>query len=425
MKSLFRQLVRWLAGRVLARHQPAVVVVAGSVGKTAAKEAIAAGITNGRTVRKTEGNFNAEVGVPVTVISGGGPRTSIFGWLNVVLDGFRGGRPAVGYPSTLVLELGADHPGDLDPLLKLVQPSIGVLTSVAPEHLEFFGDERGVINEETLVIRRLAATATGVVNLDDKEIAAFLPQVSCRLVTFGWHERSDIRAETISLTKNDRGLPDGQVVKVFVSGSTIPVALPGVLGRHQVYPILAAIAVGTVLGDDPVTISQRLSAYRPPAGRMRLFEGLDDSLLIDDSYNASPAAVMAAIETLAEVEIPGRKNIILGQMSELGAAAAGWHDKVGQAVAAKKFYRLVTVGPLARRIGDAAVSAGMPAGNVMNVDTAEAAASAVQGDLHSGDAVLLKGSRFAARLERAVKLLLAYPERDGGYLVGGSSDGVH
>ncbi len=415
MKPFIRLILRRLASRILRQHQPLVVVVAGSVGKTATKEAVAAGLANGRTVRKTEGNFNAEVGVPVTIIRGGGAPSSVLDWLAVVVEGLFGRRQ--NYPQTLVLELGADHPGDLEPLLSLVQPAIGILTSLAPEHLEFFGDERGVINEESLVIRRLAPTATGVVNIDDPEAASLIPQSHQRIVSYGWQPEATVRAESVTVTKNDRGLPDGQVIKVAVQGSTIPVALPGVIGRHQVYPILAAIAVGTIVGDDPVSVSQRLSAYQPPAGRMRLFEGIDGSLIIDDSYNASPAAVLAAIDTLAELDVPGRKYIILGQMSELGAAAARWHDAVGQALAGKNIDRLITVGPLAERIGHAAQSAGVSPDRMMNVDTAEAAAAAIQRDLHAGDALLVKGSRYASRLERAVKLLLGHPERDSQNLV--------
>ncbi len=416
MKQIARWVFRTLARRVLRRGQPVVIAIAGSVGKTATKEAIAAGITNGRTVRQTQGNFNAEIGVPVTIISGGERRSSVWQWLRIVVDGLAGGRPSA-YPSTLVLELGADHPGDLGPLLELTTPQIGVLTSVAPEHLEFFGDEQGVVVEESLVVRRLAPTATAILNADDPKVLGVRDQLACRVVTYGWHSDADIRAVTCSVTRNDRGLPDGLVVTVQVHGHTLPIALPGVIGRHQAYPILAALAVGRALGDDPVTVSQRLSAYQPPPGRMRLLEGRDGSVIIDDSYNASPAAVLAALETLAELDIPGHRLAILGQMSELGAAAAEWHDRIGQAVAQYRVDQLVTVGPLADRIGKAAIQAGFKADHVHNVATAEAAASIIQPELHSGDAVLLKGSRFAARLEKAVSLLLAHPDRDRRLLV--------
>lgn len=418
MKYFVRVVFRLLARLILRRYKPTVVAVAGSVGKTAAKEAIAAALSTAtRLVRKTEGNFNAEIGVPATVMSAGGPPHSLSGWLRLLWNGKRQALFGGSYPKLLVLELAADHPGDLQPLLKLIQPSIGVLTSAAPEHLEFFGTEAGVVEEESLVVRTLPTTGTAVVNIDDPRIAELVPSLHCRVLTYGWSSEAMIRAESISVTKDDRVLPDGMVAKVSIDGSTIPVALPGVLGRHQIYPLLAAIAVGRVVGDEAMAIIQRFSSYVPPAGRMRLFHGRDGSLLIDDTYNASPEAVVAAIQTLSELELPNQRIAILGQMSELGASAAEWHDRIGRDIAQRRIDVLVTVGPLAERIGQAAIVAGVPAQHVHNVPTAEAAAALVQPLLAPGVGVLLKGSRYASRLERAVAILLDNPDHDKPFLV--------
>ncbi len=418
MKILARLIFRLLARIILARTHPLVVAVAGSVGKTATKDAIAVALGSPtRAVRKTEGNFNAEIGVPATVMSAGGPPAAVGGWLGLLWRGKKqalfGGR----YPKILVLEMAADHPGDLAPLIKLVKPSIGVLTSVAPEHLEFFGDEAGVVAEESLVVRSLPPTGTAIVNIDDPRLTELVPQLTCKVLTYGWSSSAMIRAESISITTDDRVLPDGMVVKISLDGSTIPVALPGVLGRHQVYPLLAAIAVGRVLGDDVMALVQRLSGYVPPAGRMRLFHGRDGSLLIDDTYNASPAAVQAALHTLHELEVPNLRIAVLGQMSELGSAAADWHDQIGREAAKLRLNELVTVGPLAARIGQAAVAAGLDAAHVHNVANAEAAAALVQPLLSPGVAVLLKGSHFASRLEKAVAILLDNPDQDSLFLV--------
>lgn len=417
MKYIARFIFRLLARIVLRRYRPLVVAISGSVGKTATKEAIAAAIVSPqRSVRKTEGNFNAETGVPVTITSGGGPPTSLFAWIHRLGRGLAqvfGGR----YPRALVLELGADHPGDLQPLLNLVHPSIAVLTSVGPEHLEYFGDEASVIAEESLLVRSLPPSATAVVNVDDPRIRDLLPQIKAKVITFGWSTNAIIRAESASITKDDRVLPDGMIIKISLDGSVIPVALPGVIGRHQAYPLLAAVAVGRILGDETVAITQRLSGYQPPPGRMRLFHGRDGALLIDDSYNASPEAMQAALTSLQELETPNAKIAILGQMSELGATAADWHDRLGREVARARLDRLVTVGPLAQRIGAAAAAAGMPADRVQNVPNAEAAAAAVLPLLTPGVAVLIKGSRYAARLERAVAILLDNPDHDRPFLV--------
>jgi len=405
---------------ILSRHKPTVVVVAGSVGKTGTKDAIAAALTSlERTVRKTQGNFNAEIGVPATIMSAGGSPTSIRGWIGLLLRGKKQAVLGGVYPSTLVLELAADHPGDLQPLMKLVQPTIGVLTSAAPEHLEFFGDEAGVVEEESLVVRMLPPTGTAVVNIDDPRIAELVKHLTCKVLTYGWSQEAMIRAESITLTKDDHVIPDGMVAKVWIDGSTIPIALPGVLGRHQVYPILAAIAVGRAMGDDVMSIVQRLSTYVPPAGRMRLFHGRDGSVIIDDSYNASPEAVQAALHALHELDVPNARIAVLGQMSELGSASAEWHERIGREVAKLRISELITVGPLAERIGTAAIEAGMKAEHVHTVSNAEAAASLVQPMLSPGVAVLFKGSRYSSRLEKAVAILLDNPDRDKLHLVQG------
>lgn len=420
MKIFVRIIFRLLARLILRRHKPIVIAVAGSLGKTGTKDAIAAGLASPiRVVRKTQGNFNAEIGVPATIMKSGGSPHSITGWLKLLWAGKKqalfGGR----YPNALVLELAADHPGDLEPLLKLVRPTIGVLTSAAPEHLEYFGDESKVVDEESLVVRSLPTNGTAILNIDDPRIAVLAKTLTCKVLTYGWSPEAMIRAESVSITKDDRVLPDGMVAKISLDGSTIPIALPGVIGRHQVYPIMAAIAVGRALGDEAMAIVQRLSSYVPPAGRMRLFHGRDGSLLIDDTYNASPEAVQAAIRTLHELDIPNARIAVLGQMSELGSVAAEWHDRIGREVATLRVNDLVTVGPLAERIGKAAVEAGMETGHVHNVADAEAAAALIQPWLSPGVAVLLKGSRFAARLEKAVAILLDNPERDIMYLVNG------
>lgn len=420
MKWLIRLYFRFLARLILARAKPMVVAVAGSVGKTGTKDAVAAALRSpNRSVRKTMGNFNAEIGVPATIMNAGWPPSSMARWLRLLLRGKRqalfGGR----YPTTLVLELASDHPGDLRPLINLVKPTVGVLTSLAPEHLEFFRDESGVVEEESQLVLTLPKNGTAIVNIDDPRIAALVPRLTCRVVTYGWSPQAMVRADSLTVTKDNQVIPDGMVVKISLDGSTIPLALPGVLGQHQVYPVLAAVAVGRVLGDEVMPIIQRLSSYVPPPGRMRLFHGRDGSLLIDDTYNASPEAMRAALQTLHELDVPHLRIAVLGQMSELGATSAEWHDQIGREVAQLHIHDLVTVGPLAERIGTAAVTAGMDAAHVHNVPTAEAAATLVQPLLSPGVAVLLKGSRFASHLERAMPILLDNPEKDIPYLVSG------
>lgn len=419
MKSLARWVFRVFAKGILRRYRPTVIAVAGSIGKTATKEAIAAGLDDGdQQVRKTTGSFNAEIGVPVTIISGGRARRGWWQWMHVVFEAkkllFWPKRP---YPKILVLELGADKPGDLTTLLSVAQPSIGVLTAITAEHLEFFGDMNAITNEESQVITTLQTDQTGIVNVDEPNAAAAVKAWPGTLLRYGWSTGADIRAIQQQHDVNDRGLPINTKYTVSVGGEEVTLAIPGVLGRHQAYPILAALAVSQAIGKPLSVTVQNLRAYQPPPGRMRLFDGTAGSLIIDDSYNASPAAMQAALTSLFDLHHPGRKFAILGQMSELGPDAVRWHEQVGLAIPSRALEGLITVGPLAERIGKAAHDHGMASKRILNVPNAEAAALAVQAMLRSGDAVLIKGSRYASQLEKAVALLLEHPERDRGALV--------
>lgn len=423
MKALARVIFGRLAAMIRRRYQPTVVGVAGSVGKTATKDAIAASLDDGHgNIRHTIGSFNAEIGVPVTILSGGKARTTIGGWLNVLWSGIRLLVRRSAYPKFLVLELGADKPGDLAPLLRVASPNIGVLTSIAPEHMEFFGTLSAVAAEESQVVTSLPSDGTAILNADDANIAGL--QIPGRILRYGWLATADIRGQSLELIRNGQGRPTGMDLTVDCQGERLAIEIRGVVGRHQTYPILAAIAVAQATGQSiPDTVS-RLRNYQAPPGRMRVFAGVDESLVIDDSYNASPEAMLAALQALADLDVRGKKYAILGQMSELGAGAVDWHERIGRRAAEVKLDGIVTLGALADRIGRAAVAAGLPAAHVINVETAEAAALHLKSNLQAGDAILVKGSRYpkpgyAGHLEAAVAVLLAYPERDRAQLVQG------
>lgn len=418
MKSFARWIFRGVARAVLRRYRPRVVAVAGSVGKTGTKDAIAAILaTSDRTVRKTMASFNGEIGVPLTIIVGGAAPATPWQWIAALCTGLLLLVIRRPYPQSLVLELGADKPGDLRPLLEVARPTIGVLTAVTPEHMEFFDTIEAVSTEESLVLRMLPPEGTAIVNVDDDLSQSVITQLKCRVITFGWASNADIRIDQVRVVNDEHGLPTGQVVKLAVDGSVIPIALPGVLGRHQAYPIAAALAVAKAYGEELLSSAQRLSAYQVPPGRMRLISGVEGTMIIDDSYNASPAAVEAAIEALLDVTIPGKKHVILGQMSELGAAAVDWHTRIGELLNPSSIQTIITVGPLAKRIGESAQAKHFPASRILNVPNATAAASTLLPLLGAGDAVLVKGSRYASRLELAVRMLIAYPERDARLLV--------
>lgn len=414
MKSLVRALIQWLAMRTVAKYHPRIIGVAGSVGKTSTKEAIAAALQSiPGGIRKTAGSFNAEIGVPVTILVGGAAPKHTLEWVVVLARAiwqvcFRN----VSYPKTLVIEMGADKPGDLRDLIRVAQPEIGVLTSTAPEHLEFFGDIRAVVAEESLILHLLPASGTGIINVDDERNRELLETFKMPMISYGWNESALIRAQAMSTIYDERRLPSGMMVKIAVNGSVIPLALTGSIGKHQVLPILAAMATAQATGLPLLEAVANIGAYEAPPGRMRLLPGINDTVLLDDSYNASPEAMIAALDTLMDLHVPGRKIAILGQMSELGSASQDWHKKIGLMLRPKSVSHIITVGDQAKIIGQEATTIGFPPQRHQNVPDAEAAAMFVRDLVAPGDIVLLKGSRYANRLERAVRLLLADPQRD-------------
>jgi len=414
MKSLIRSLIQWLAIRTVAKYHPRIIGVAGSVGKTSTKEAIAAALQSiPGGIRKTAGSFNAEIGVPVTILVGGAAPKHSLEWLVVLCRAiwqlfFRNAL----YPKTLVIEMGADKPGDLRDLIRVAQPEIGVLTSTAPEHLEFFGDIHGVVAEESLILHLLPESGRGIINVDDERNRELLPDLKMPIISYGWHESALIRAQGMNVTYDERRLPSGMMVKIAVDGSVIPLAIPGSIGKHQVLPILAALASAQAAGLPLLEAVKNVGSYQAPPGRMRLLSGIRETVLLDDSYNASPEAMIAALETLIDLHVPGRKIAILGQMSELGSSSQDWHKKIGLMLRPKSVSHIITVGEQANIIGQEATTIGFPPQRHVNVPDAESAAMFVRDLLAPGDIVLLKGSRYANRLERAVRLLLADPQRD-------------
>ncbi len=419
MKGIVRFVFRALAGLTLRRYRPVVIGIAGSIGKTASKEAIAAALSaKQRYVRKTVGSFNGEIGVPLTILTGQAAPSGWWSWLMALgrSVGVALGRKRA-YPEYLVLELGADKPGDLAMLMHIAKPQIGVLTAITPEHLEFFGDMQAVVNEESAVVLDLPADGQAVINIDEPNAAAVAKQVPERVIAYGWSPRATIRAVRSTAPLSDRGLPTGMQVSIRMDNQEQQISLPGVFGQHSVYPVLAALAVGQIVGISTPELVEGLQDYQPPPGRMRLLEGLEGTLLIDDSYNASPAAMQAGLDAVAGMQLPGRTFAILGQMSELGSDAALWHDRIGRKLTPDRIYGLITVGPLAERIGAAAKKKGLPEDRIWNVPNAEAAALLIRPMLQSGDAIYVKGSRYASRLERTVRLLLHNPARDLSKLV--------
>ncbi|MBI4450254.1 UDP-N-acetylmuramoyl-tripeptide--D-alanyl-D-alanine ligase [Candidatus Uhrbacteria bacterium] len=423
MRRFLLSLLAYLARAVVRRQRPTIVGVTGSVGKTSTRDAIRVVLAADRNVRSSPKNYNNEIGLPIAIIGGRAPGRSPFRWLAAIGRGI--GLACVHtlrYPDILVLEYGADHPGDIAYLTRIAPPNIAVVTAVGPAHTEFFRSVERVVAEKRRLVTSIPRDGVAVLNRDMEDVYAMRDRTRARVMTYGFHAEADVRAvedqvtyaassasDTSRLTTHDSRLPTGIAFKVLVGGSAVPVHLRGCLGRGHVSSALAAIAVGTASGMHLVEIAHALAGYEPPPGRMAVLPGVKQTTIIDDTYNASPLAVTVAVEAL--VELAGERRIaVLGDMLELGPLTEHAHQHVGELIAARGIDMLVTVGEASRYIAAGARAGGMPADRVLEFRTASEAGRFVQDFLQPGDVVLVKGSQ-GMRMERIVEELMAEPLR--------------
>ncbi|HEV8666392.1 MAG TPA: cyanophycin synthetase, partial [Candidatus Paceibacterota bacterium] len=276
----------------------------------------------------------------------------------------------------------------------------------------FFNSPEEVVEEKAALIDALVPEGTLVLYADDNRAPDMRRRaVGKHIVTFGFQPEVDVRAQNFSVIYEEglSHMPVGIEADVTAGGVSVPVQVVGTAGAHTLLPALAAVAVGRVLGKDLADCIQGLGRYVPPPGRMHLLRGIKNSTVIDDTYNSSPAAVEAAIDTLVLVAPNGRKIAALGDMLELGRHSVDEHRKIG-AYAAGKVDLLVTVGFRARDIAQGALDAGLDEKNILQFEDSDKAGEELAALVNEGDVVLVKGSQ-SVRMEHAVKELMANPER--------------
>lgn len=407
-----------LAKLTIWRYRPKVIAITGSAGKTSTKEAVFAVLNHSadssgrkRRVRKSTGNLNNELGVPLTIISDSSEeelklvsrsqpagekklQKTIF-WFKTILLAF--GRILIKrrsvYPNVLVLEYGADRPGDIKRLTEIAKPRIGIVTAIGevPVHVEFFSSPETVVREKSKLIENLSVNDFAVLNFDNDIVMKMRERTRGRIVTFGFNEGADVRVTSFE-NRLDNDKPIGISFKIEYSGSFIPVIIYGVLGRAHAYAAAAAACVGLIFDLNLVEISEAISKdYKPVKGRMNLVDGIKETCIIDDTYNASPLSVSEAINTLKD--LPGRRKVaVLGDMLELGEYSVEEHQKVGKMVAGIADM-LITVGSRGKFIAESAGKAGLDKNKILSFDTAIEAGKEVQNLIKPGDLILIKASR--------------------------------
>ena len=365
-----------LANKVRCDSGAEVVAVTGSAGKSTTKEITADFLSARYTVFRNKGNLNNHIGLPLSLLE-------------------LRNRPDVG-----VLELGMNHSGEISALVKIAEPDVRVWTNVGPAHLEFFGTVEAIAQAKAEILEGADSDSLLVANADDDLVMRHASSFKGRVRTFGVERPADVRA----LAVRDQGI-DGTVamVRTPIGEAEIRTPLPGLANLSNV---LAAAAVA-IRFDVPLDdIVNRAAALKPVARRGEVVRA-GGVTIVDDSYNSNPRALSRALAMLAGESRYARRVAIVGEMLELGAASAALHRAAGVEAAQTDISELVAVGgDNARALAEGALSAGMPAGHVLDVENSVAAGDLAAALVKSGDVVLVKGSR-GIRTEVVVERLKA------------------
>ncbi|MBU6388493.1 UDP-N-acetylmuramoyl-tripeptide--D-alanyl-D-alanine ligase [Patescibacteria group bacterium] len=396
-------LLAFFARAVVRRYHPRIVMVTGSVGKTSTKDAVAAVLSTRFFVRKSEKSFNSELGVPFTILGVSNPWNNPFAWISVVKSALALLLLPNHYPNLLVLEVGADKPGDLARILRIATPNAVVVTRLPeiPVHVEAYASPEAVREEEFSPAVMLAAAAPLIVPADDSYALTRASRMPARAISYGIADDATVRISGIGFYEKE-GEVAGMTATMRVDGIERSCVVEGSVGRAQLLPVGAAVAAAHAFHIPLPEALKALESYEPPPGRGRLFAGKNGSTIIDDSYNASPVAVEEALATLKAFPHAARRIAVLGDMLELGRYSVTEHERIS-VLAEESADVIVAVGIRARTF--AAVSGKTEA---MAFNNARDAAAALVGFVRPGDVVLVKGSQ-SVRMERIVEALLADP----------------
>ena len=459
MKKILQKILTVLAKAYLAKYKPKIVAVTGNTGKTSTKEMIAAVLESEFKIRVNGGNLNNELGVPLTILESplrnpvskwgeeyyekGG--TPVF-WLKIVLKSLIGLFKEEDFPEILVLEYGADRPGDIAKLAKNFKPDVAVVTAIGeiPVHVEYFSGPEELVAEKSKLVEVLESSDFAVLNADDLQVLEMKEKTKASIKTFGFSPEADMRVSDFNFKIGPNNEPEGVVFKICTDQSDIPptfdprllarefssrcmsdwlqIKIFGSLGKSQAWAAAAAATVGLIFGMNLSKIRDALNNYHGPAGRLKILKGIKNSWLIDDTYNASPVSTHLALETLRALSFPhletgflsGRKIAILGDMLELGKYTVQAHQEAGNFAGTFADF-LVTVGARAKFMAEAAGNQ-MAKENILSFDTSLEAASKVEELIKERDLVLVKGSQ-GMRMEKIVEEIMAEPEKKRELLV--------
>lgn len=404
---MFKLLIQFILERYVVKYfkkhpEVKLIVVAGSVGKTSTKHAIATLLSQRFSVAMHEGNHNTHLSAPLAILGIKYPENikSVRMWLSV----FRAARERIKMPTgadVIVQEIGADHPGDIAYFGRYLRPYVGVVTAVTPEHMEFFKTMDAVAKEELMAAN---FSEFAIINRDDidGEYAKFLKNGN--LTTYGTTGVAEYRFETQNFT-TENGYEGAVITPEYES---IPATIK-VVGEHSLRPVMGAVAVAVKMGMTAEQITAGLKLIKPVPGRMNILKGQNKTMIIDDSYNSSPIAASSALQALYSLQAPQR-IAVLGDMNELGELSAQEHEKLGNLCDPNLLSWVVTIGEQTEKyLAPVAKQRGCL---VRSFKSAIDAGAFVHSVMEENAAILVKGSQGGIYAEETVKIICNMEEGD-------------
>ena len=406
---------------MLWKYKPKIVAITGSVGKTSTKDAIFAVLSGVSYVRKSEKSYNGGIGLPLTILGCGNGWNNPYTWILNILKGVWLFVWPHKYPKWLVLEVGIGKPGDMRETALWIKSDAVVVTNVGnpPPHIEFFESHKHLIEEKSALIQTLKKDGLLILNNDDEIVSEMRTKTKSRVLSYGFKEDSDILASSDSILCGDDNIPEGLIFRIDENGRSVPVVIMGVFGRNHIYAALAALAFSSGLKLNMLDTINKLKDYTVAPGRMRLLNGINDSFIIDDTFNSSPFACESALKTLGKIKSSGRKIAVLGDMLELGRHTEEAHKNIGKIANENlkgKMDTLIIVGLRAQKIKEGAIEAGMKDTNIFEFLKSAEAGKFWQNFVKKNDFILIKGSQNM-RMERAVEAILLDKENKPKLLV--------
>ena len=395
-RKSIRNLLGKLAQFILWRYRPKIVGITGSIGKTSTTQFTETILSKKFTTRTVDEDFTTDIAVSASILGIKAFRKLKKGLKDIPKLLYNLIIPQK-YPQILILELRSQKKGRIRYLSELVRPEVGIITAIAPSHMEHFKDLKTVFIEKKALVECIPKHGLVILNFDDQKVRDMASSTQAKVFYFGLDKRADIWADKIEVSLE--GLRFG----LHFKNKRHVVYAPGIINKYHIYPILAAVACAYSLGMKMNEIISALKDSEPVEGRGNKVLGPKSSILINDTFNANPKSTCASLEILEDVAGDRRKIAVLGNMLELGQFEEKSHKEVGRK-AARIVDLLVTSGNLAKIIAQEAIECGLPKEKIFITKSSKEAASLLKSKIQKGDIILVKGSH-GARMREVINTL--------------------